>query len=71
VVTVADVAEVSELVVLAPPVPRTAERVAAPLAPCRSKVLAALCTELNDTETRYPGTDLTLVYSVKQHLIQT
>ena len=40
-------------------------------APRRSKALAALCTELNDTETRYPGTDLTLVYSVKQHLIHT
>jgi len=40
-------------------------------APRRSKALAALCTELNNTETRYPGTDLTLVYSVKQHLIHT
>ena len=40
-------------------------------APRRSNALAALCTELNDTETRYPGTDLTLVYSVKQHLIHT
>ena len=36
-------------------------------APRRSKALAALCTELNDTETRYPGTDLTLTYSVKRH----
>jgi len=36
-------------------------------APRRSKALAALCTELTDTETRYPGTDLTLVYSVKGH----
>jgi hypothetical protein len=36
-------------------------------APRRSKALQALCTELNDTQTRYPGTDLTLVYSVKEH----
>ncbi|MGB8021222.1 MAG: hypothetical protein WCF04_08350, partial [Candidatus Nanopelagicales bacterium] len=35
-------------------------------APRRSKALNALCTELNDTQTRYPGTDLTLVYSVKE-----
>ena len=34
-------------------------------APRRSKALAALCTELTATETRYPGTDLTLDYSVK------
>ena len=34
-------------------------------APRRSKALAALCTELTDTNTRYPGTDLTLAYSVK------
>ena len=34
-------------------------------APRRSKALAALCTELTDTKTRYPGTDLTLAYSVK------
>ena len=34
-------------------------------APRRSKALAALCTELTDTATRYPGTDLTLAYSVK------
>jgi len=33
----------------------------------RSKALAALCTELSDTNTRYPGTDLTLTYSVKGH----
>ena len=31
----------------------------------RSKALAALCTELNDTATTYPGTALTLNYSVK------
>jgi prepilin-type processing-associated H-X9-DG protein len=36
-------------------------------APRRSKALAALCTELTDTATRYPGTDLTLTYSVKGH----
>ncbi|MGB7982832.1 MAG: putative transposase [Candidatus Nanopelagicales bacterium] len=35
-------------------------------APRRSNALRALCTELNDTETRYPGTNLTLVYTVKQ-----
>jgi len=40
-------------------------------APRRSQALAALCTELNDTETRYPGTDPTLVYSIKQHMIHT
>ena len=36
-------------------------------APRRSKALAALCTELTATGTRYPGTDLTLAYSVKGH----
>jgi hypothetical protein len=36
-------------------------------APRRSKALAALCIELTDTATRYPGTDLTLTYSVKGH----
>lgn len=36
-------------------------------APRRSKALAALCAELTATETRYPGTDLTFVYSVKRH----
>jgi transposase-like protein len=36
-------------------------------APRRSNALAALCTELSDTETRYPGTDLTLAYSIKGH----
>ncbi len=35
-------------------------------APRRSRALAALCTELTDTATRYPGTDLTLAYSVKE-----
>lgn len=34
-------------------------------APRRSKALAALCAELSDTQTRYPGTSLTLTYSVK------
>jgi len=34
-------------------------------APRRSKALAALCNELNDTATIYPGTNLTLNYSVK------
>ena len=33
----------------------------------RSKALAALAAELNDTETCYPGTHLTLVYSIKGH----
>jgi len=36
-------------------------------APRRSNALAALCTELTDTATRYPGTDLTLAYSIKGH----
>jgi prepilin-type processing-associated H-X9-DG protein len=36
-------------------------------APRRSKAIAALCTELNDTNTLYPGTALTLHYSVKGH----
>jgi len=34
-------------------------------APRRSKALAALCQELTETATRYPGTDLTLAYNVK------
>ena len=34
-------------------------------APRRSNALAALCIDLNDTATRYPGTDLTLAYSVR------
>ena len=38
-----------------------------PSAPRRSNALAALCTELTDTGTRYPGTDLTLAYSIKGH----
>src|SRR5674476_153613 len=36
-------------------------------APRRSNALAALCIELTDTATRYPGTDLTLAYSIKGH----
>jgi hypothetical protein len=36
-------------------------------APRRSNALAALCTELTDTATLYPGTDLTLAYSIKGH----
>jgi len=36
-------------------------------APRRSKALAALCAELSNTQTRYPGSDLTLAYSVKGH----
>jgi hypothetical protein len=42
-------------------------RLDAPSAPRRSRALAALCTELTDTATRYPGTDLTIVYSIKGH----
>ena len=36
-------------------------------APRRSRALAALCTDLTATETRYPGTDLKITYSVKGH----
>jgi len=36
-------------------------------APRRSKALAALCAELNDIATIYPGTNVTLNYSVKGH----
>ena len=42
-------------------------RLDAASAPRRSRALAALCTELTDTATRYPGTDLTLAYSVKNY----
>ena len=35
-------------------------------APRRTRALAALCEELTATETIYPGTNLTLVYSVKE-----
>ena len=34
-------------------------------APRRSRALAALCQELTATETTYPGTDLKIVYSIK------
>lgn len=40
-------------------------------APRRSKALAALCVELTDTATRYPGTDLTIAYSIKGHPAHT
>ena len=36
-------------------------------APRRSRALAAPAAELTATATRYPGTDLTLAYSVKGH----
>ena len=36
-------------------------------APRRSRAIHALCTELTDTNTHYPGTDLTIAYSVKNH----
>jgi hypothetical protein len=36
-------------------------------APRRSRALAALCADLTATATRYPGTDLTLAYSIKNH----
>jgi hypothetical protein len=42
-------------------------RLAPASAPRRSRALAGLCTELTATATRYPGTDLTLAYSVKDH----
>lgn len=36
-------------------------------APRRSRAIAGLCEELTATKTIYPGTNLTLVYSVKDH----
>ena len=36
-------------------------------APRRTRALAALCDQLNATQTRYPGTKLTLRYIVKEH----
>ena len=36
-------------------------------APRRTRALAALCDQLNTTETRYPGTSLILRYQVKTH----
>jgi hypothetical protein len=36
-------------------------------APRRTRALAALCAQLNQAGTRYPGTELTLRYEVKNH----
>ena len=36
-------------------------------APRRTRALAALCDQLNQTASRYPGTDLVLRYEVKPH----
>ena len=36
-------------------------------APRRTRALAAICEQLNDTETCYPGTDLIMHYTVKPH----
>ena len=36
-------------------------------APRRTRALAGLCVDLTATHTAYPGTDLTVVYSVKTH----
>jgi transposase-like protein len=36
-------------------------------APRRTQALAALCDQLNQTASRYPGTDLALHYEVKPH----
>ena len=33
----------------------------------RSRTIAGLCHELTATETRYPGTDLKIEYSLKGH----
>jgi transposase len=41
-------------------------RIAPLSAPRRTRALAALCEELTATETLYPGTKLTLVFSVKE-----
>jgi hypothetical protein len=40
-------------------------------APRRTKALSELCAELNDTQTNYPGTNLTLHYSIKEHPTHT
>ena len=40
-------------------------RLAPPSAPRRSRAIAGLCRELTATKTPYPGTNLTLVYSLK------
>lgn len=37
-------------------------------APRRTRAIAALCEQLTATKTRYPGTELTLVYTIKQDL---
>ena len=36
-------------------------------APRRTQALAALCEQLNTTQARYPGTQLTMRYAVKEH----
>ena len=36
-------------------------------APRRTRALAAICEQLNDTETCYPGTDLVMHYTIKPH----
>ena len=36
-------------------------------APRRTRAIAALCAQLNATATRYPGTQLTLRYEIKDH----
>ena len=36
-------------------------------APRRTRAVAALCAQLNATETRYPGTQLVLRYEIKDH----
>ncbi len=36
-------------------------------APRRTRAIAALCAQLNATETRYPGTQLVLRYEIKDH----
>jgi len=36
-------------------------------APRRTRAFAALCDQLNVTATRYPGTQLTLRYQIKDH----
>lgn len=41
-------------------------RISSLSAPRRTRAIAGLCEELTATRTHYPGTDLTLVYSVKE-----
>ena len=36
-------------------------------APRRTRAITALCNELTATRTRYPGTNLTLLYTTKPH----